>query len=425
MERSAGVLLHISSLPGTFGIGTLGQEAYRFVDFLAEAGQHAWQILPINPLGKGFSPYQSPAVMKGNPLFIDLKKLCVQGLLKKEELPAKCDSEFVEYENVSAEYARLLELAVKRSGDSDFVQKEFSNQWFALKRYANQNGISIIGDLPIYAAPNSEDVLQNKALFQVDEHGVPTAVAGCPPDNFSSEGQMWNNPLYQWDAMRADGYRWWIARMRQAIELFDMVRIDHFRGFEAYWSIPYGAQDARMGQWVKGPGLSLFSWLKKELGELPIIAEDLGYITPEVHALRKAVGAPGMAVLQFAFDMPDSPYLPHRIEEDCVVYTGTHDNNTLRGWVSESSEAKLHAACSYFHVQSAEDLPEQLIRAAFASKAQLAIAPMQDHLRLDGRYRMNIPSTEKGNWRFRMRPDALNDILTKDIRKLSEQNGRM
>lgn len=418
MNRHAGVLLHISSLPGRFGIGTLGAPAYLFLDFLSSSGFSAWQILPINPLGEGFSPYQSPASLRANPLLLDPDILVARGLLSQNELPACIDPTFVDYPYITAEWERMLSLASARSGEADFIEAEFYRQWSALQTYAHARGIEIIGDLPIYVAPNSEDVFENPQLF------LQNVVSGCPPDAFSPTGQRWNNPLYDWEAMQKDGYRFWITRMAHAQKLFDRIRLDHFRGFVAYWAIPTDAPDASFGHWMPGPGEALFHALFRAMGRLPLIAEDLGYITEDVHALRRALHIPGMAVLQFAFDTPENPYLPEHITEDTVCYTGTHDNDTTLGWAQSDGTAPRRAM-DYFRITHRESLLDAMVCAALASPAQLTVLPMQDLLRQGCRYRMNTPGTTVGNWRYRIHADQLTDKLMEHCYSLLQNTRRL
>lgn len=418
MKRQAGVLLHITSLPGRFGTGTLGAPAQLFLDFLADAGFTAWQILPVNPLGEGFSPYQSPASLGINPLLLDPDILVKNGLLLPEELPACTDPEFVDYSYIAAEWDRMLMLATARSGEPNFAEAEFYRQWSSLQAYAHARGIEIIGDLPIYVAPNSKDILANPDLF------LQNVVAGCPPDAFSATGQRWNNPLYDWCAMEKDGYQFWISRIAHAKKLFDRIRLDHFRGFVAYWAIPEHAPDASFGQWLPGPGEALFRALFHALGSLPLIAEDLGYITEDVHALRRALHIPGMAVLQFAFDAPESAYLPDRITEDTVCYTGTHDNDTTFGWACADTKQVLRAM-KYFQVSNADSLLDAMICAALGSQAQLAVLPMQDLLRQGSRYRMNLPGTANGNWRYRIHAHQLTDTLAAQYYNLLRSTNRL
>ena len=416
--RKAGVLLHISSLPGRYGIGTLGSSAYRFVDFLSEAGFSYWQVLPINPVGMAYSPYQSPASFRGNPMFVDFDILVSKGLLKEEELPPVSSLNYVDYPTVMAQSERILEIASERSGEDDFVEAEFTRQWDDLLNYAHSKGIKIIGDLPIYVAPNSEEVLANPELFLKRE------VAGCPPDAFSATGQRWNNPLYNWTAMAKDGYSFWINRMEATLKRFDLVRLDHFRGFAGYWAIPVNAPDATCGKWKKGPGMKLFRALEKKLGKLPLIAEDLGYITEDVHELRKKLELPGMAILQFAFDGDNNPYLPENIKEDCVCYTGTHDNNTTLGWIQEGGW-HVDRARQYFNAYSDDALLDAMINACLDTKAQLAILPMQDLIRYGALARMNIPGVAEGNWIYQLNGDLLTNDLAREYRNRLERYNRI
>lgn len=410
MKRQAGVLLHITALPGPYGIGTLGAPARRFVDFLAAAGCSAWQVLPVNPPGEGYSPYQSPASQRLSPFLLSPDVLLGLGLLRQNELPPCVPEGLIDYPRVAAEWKRICALAAARANDEAFLERTLLREWLALRDYAHARGIELIGDLPIYVAPQSEEVAEHPALFLRD------VVSGCPPDAFSKTGQRWNNPIYNWDAMERDGYRFWIARMRRAMQLFDRVRLDHFRGFCAYWAIPEDAPNASCGRWQNGPGMRLFSALRQALGELPLIAEDLGYITEDVHALRRALHIPGMAVLQFAFDAPNSPYLPERIAEDTVCYTGTHDNDTTLGWARGGGEA-VRRAMAYFGVAEPERLCDAMITAALRSRAQLAVLPMQDLLLQDSRYRMNRPGTPTGNWRYRVQERQLSDALAQEMRR--------
>ncbi|MFR5902397.1 MAG: 4-alpha-glucanotransferase, partial [Neglectibacter timonensis] len=391
MTRAAGVLLPVSSLPSKYGIGTFGKAAYKWVDFLAEAGQKYWQVLPLGPTSYGDSPYQSFSAFAGNPYFVDLEFLCEQGLLKKgrckkvkwgesktqvdygtiyehrEKVLRKAFSNFTDkkalekfrkknagwvedyalYMAVKAQMGlrawneweedirmrrpeALKKWKAKCAEDIEyhiFVQYLFFEQWTKLKKYANEKGISIIGDAPIYVAMDSADVWANPGLFQLDENNVPTEVAGCPPDAFSEDGQLWGNPLYRWDEMEKDGFQWWIKRLKANLTLVDVLRIDHFRGLESYYAIPYGDETARNGRWRQGPGMAFVGAVNKALGNANIIAEDLGYLTPAVKRLLKSSGYPGMKVLEFAFDSrEESDYMPHNYQNHCVVYTGTHDN---------------------------------------------------------------------------------------------------
>ena len=477
MKRSAGILLAVSSLPSAYGIGSLGREAYRFVDFLAAAGQRWWQILPIGPTGYGDSPYQSFSAFAANPYFIDLDTLAAQGLLTQEELAAAhagTDPAAVDYETLySARFPLLRQAAArfscaqrgfaafcdasaawlpdyalfmalkKENGMRSFsqwpaplrtreaaalaeakarlgqevrfwqiVQYWFYCQWAQLKAYANRRGVSILGDIPIYVSPDSSDLWASPALFQVDAAGLPTEVAGCPPDAFSEDGQLWGNPLYAWDAHHADGYAWWVRRLRHACTVYDAVRIDHFRGFESYYAIPAGEKTAVHGVWRKGPGLAFIRALREKLPEAAIIAEDLGYLTPAVRALLAESGFPGMKVLQFAFDSrEESDYLPHNYPRNCVVYTGTHDNTTSADWAVSAPAADVAFARRYLALSQRDDFARALVRAALASVADTAIIPLQDWLGLGASARMNTPSTLGGNWLWRVQKAALSPAL--------------
>lgn len=485
--RKSGILLHISSLPSDYGIGTMGKEAYKFVDFLKEAGQGYWQILPVGPTSYGDSPYQSFSTNAGNPYFIDLDTLAEEELLKKSEYE-KLDwgghKNYVDYNalynnrfkvlkkafnrfkkgNLDDFYAFLQEnekwisnyamfMSIKdvydgkpwldwddglrnhdghslwefsnEHGDEimfwEFLQFKFFEQWNALKKYANENGVQIIGDIPIYVALDSADVWVYPDLFQLDTNRIPTAVAGCPPDVFSPTGQLWGNPLYNWDRHRECGYNWWIDRIKSATELYDVVRIDHFRGFEGYYAIPYGDETAENGEWRKGPGIELFSAVKGALGELPIIAEDLGFLTEDVHKLLRDSGFPGMKVLEFAFDPREpSNYLPHTYTQNSIVYIGTHDNDTIRGWLSDLDSDTLAFCRQYLDAAKDEDIPERLIKTALSSVSDTAIIQMQDYLGLGSEARMNIPSTLGYNWKWRM---SKRDITKKLAKKIAVMSG--
>lgn len=489
--RSSGILMHISSLPSPYGIGTFGKDAYQFVDFLTAAGQSYWQILPIGPTSYGDSPYQSFSTFAGNPYFIDLDLLCEQGLLKKEDYagldwgsdPARVDygklyeNRFrvlhIAFENQDEahrqkvadfsaqnaswldDYALYMALkfhfdgkswsvweddirlrrqdAVKRYTDLlhdeidfwRFVQYLFFDQWGKLKQYANDNGVSIIGDIPIYVAHDSADVWANPALFVLDEDLHPTVVAGCPPDAFSKTGQLWGNPIYRWDEMKKDNYAWWMQRLKAATTMYDVVRIDHFRGFDSYYAIPAGDTTAENGVWQQGPGFEFFQCLRKTLGKKNIIAEDLGFLTDSVRALQKKTGYPGMKVLQFAFDSREqSDYLPHNYEKNCVVYTGTHDNDTVCGWFKTAPRADVRFCKRYLNIRRNDPRGMSMIRAAWASVGDTAIAPMQDFLELDSSARMNKPSTVGGNWQWRTLPNSLTSELAGEILSITKLYGR-
>ena len=490
--RSSGILMHITSLPSPYGIGTLGKAAYRFVDFLHKAGQHYWQILPVGPTGYGDSPYQTFCTYAGNHYLIDLNLLEEEGLLQKSEIEtgnwgddrtkvdygllfqerlpvlrkafqrfaSETSSSFESFEGENQdwleEYALFMALKNHFGGASwdqwpeeiryhreaavqayreelkeeiafqKFLQYEFFVQWKALRTYAHANGVQIIGDVPIYVPLDSSDVWSNPAVFQLDKERRPKCVAGVPPDYFSADGQLWGNPLYNWAQMKKDGYRWWIRRMQSAAELFDVVRIDHFRGIESYWSVPYGETTARNGVWVKGPGMNLIRAIKRELPELQFIAEDLGFLTPEVIALVKRSGFPGMKVLEFAFDSREpSDYLPHSYERNCICYTGTHDNETLVQWAEAISPENYDYAVRYLAKGEKEDICHAVIRAGMASVAKLFVAQMQDWLGLGAEARMNHPGTVDGkNWRWRLTEEQLSDGLAANIREMTVLYGR-
>jgi 4-alpha-glucanotransferase len=486
--RKSGILLHPTSLPGKFGIGDLGRWAYRFADFLIESGQQLWQVLPLGPPGYGYSPYQAYSSMAGNPLLISPQMLVDQGWLSSADLltaPGFADS-FVDFDSVIlfklnllkkaaaaflgrdsdplqqqfldfcgqneswlnpfAEFAALKE-ANANSAWTDwnqnavveeqsllshkFIQFEFFRQWKLLKEYCNAHGIEIIGDISIFIAHDSADVWANPELFDLDQKGNPRTIAGVPPDYFSETGQCWGNPLYRWKIMEQTGYRWWIERIRSTLNLFDIVRLDHFRGFEKYWEIPAGSETAVGGHWVKGPGDRLFEALRDALGNLPFIAEDLGYITPEVHELRDRWGFPGMRVLQFAFGdaSPDNPHKPYNFIRNCVAYTGTHDNDTTAGWFAAAAEgpqarAERESALSYMGGND-EDPVWNFIRLLLSSAADTAILPMQDVLSLGSESRMNLPATVAKNWRWRLREDQLMPEVGSRLREMNRLYGRL
>lgn len=476
--RSSGVLMHISSLPSPYGIGTLGDEARKYVDFLAAAGQKYWQMLPICPTGYGDSPYQSFSAFAGNPYFVDLTYLCYDGLLKKEEIeacywgtnPAYVDYAAVyegrkvvleiayerflkripkEYDAFCEENAYWLEdyalyMAIKGANDNKpwtqwpeglkrrksqamkkakeelayeigyhkVVQFWFRCHWDALKNYAHSKGIQLIGDLPIYVSGDGADIWSNPKQFYLDKDLNPIEVAGCPPDAFSEAGQLWGNPLFRWNAMKKDGYAWWTARIKHMSELFDVVRIDHFRGFAGYYAIPAADDTAKNGVWKKGPGMDLFRTMQEKLGKLNIIVEDLGTLTPDVLQLLQDSGFPGMKVLQFAFDCKNnSAYLPHNHIKHSIVYTGTHDNDTILGWISHAPQATIDYATEYLKLSEQEGYHWGMMRAAWASVCDMAIVTMQDLLGLDGSARMNTPSTKENNWQWRMLPNAIDANL--------------
>ena len=489
--RESGVLMHITSLPGKYGVGTMGKTAFEFVDFLKKAGQRCWQILPLTPTGYGDSPYQSCSTFAGNHYLIDLDILVQQGLLKQEEIENiqwndseekvnfgllynhKLDvlriahSRFAggeAFENFCRENSSWLSdfalfMALKeRSGGQSwysweddlkfrnpdaiwkvrqelresiqfycFVQYIFSSQWEALRAYAHENDIRIIGDVPIYVPLDSADVWSDPELFQLDEKLDPVAVAGCPPDAFSEDGQLWGNPLYRWDKMARDGYSWWIRRLAAAGKLYDVVRMDHFRGFESYWAVPAGEKTAKEGKWVKGPDMDFMNTVKTQLPQLELIAEDLGFLTQAVLDLRDNSGFPGMKVLGFAFDSREpSEYLPHTYIPNTVCYTGTHDNMTTRQWFETASKEAVEYAKEYMCLNEGEGLVWGMIRTAFASVSDLCITPMQDFLNLGGEGRMNFPGTMTDcNWTWRAKTGVINDALAERIHKLTVLYGRL
>jgi 4-alpha-glucanotransferase len=481
----------ISALPSPHGVGTLGKAAYDFVDFLAEAGQSWWQILPVGPTSYGDSPYQSFSTYAGNPYFVDLDLLCQDGLLEKQEVnsihwggdPGHVDYEAIyqhrftvlqkatdrgwardekkvtafaeENKDWLADYA--LFMALKRhfgmkawtEWDEDirlrhpealeryrkmlakdvqlftYIQYLFFQQWEALRAYAHEKGIGVIGDLPIYVAMDSADVWSEPESFQLDEEGVPTEVAGVPPDYFTEDGQLWGNPLYNWDAMKADGYRWWIRRVDGASKLYDVLRIDHFRGLESYWAVPYGEATAKNGRWVKGPGMDLVRVLTGWFPNIQFIAEDLGYLTPEVRQLLADSGFPGMKVLEFAFDSREpSNYLPHLYSPHCVCYAGTHDNAPLELWRDEADPDDIALAVKYLGLNKEEGFNWGILRGGMSSVADLFAAQMQDYLGLGEGSRTNTPGTLGGNWQWRLLPGQITPQLTKKIADMTRIYGR-
>ena len=491
--RNSGILMHISSLPGEYGIGKMGKNAYKFVDFLEKSGQSCWQILPVSPTSYGDSPYQSFSVYAGNPYFIDFEILEEEGYLKADEYknadwgqdktkvdygkiyeniwsvleiahkrfrknPAKGYAGFVvknkewlfDYglfmalkfayggkawyewdESIKMRKPKALKNVRKKYADKIdfwcFVQFEYFNQWNELKKYANSKGVKIIGDMPIYCAYDSVEVWANPQYFQLDKNKKPTGVAGCPPDAFTADGQLWGNPLYNWEVMAKEKYSWWVNRIEYSFEIYDTVRIDHFRGFESYYCIPYGAKNARKGKWKKGPDMKLFKEVKRRLGDVDLIAEDLGFLTKRVTKMLQNAGYPGMKVLQFGFDSDsDNAYLPHNFNtSNCICYTGTHDNDTLAGWLENADDKTLEYCKKYVGADEKSDLIWGIIRLAWSSIAQTAIAPMQDFLELGSESRMNTPSTLGDNWQWRLEDfSALDDELCEKIRKMTETFGR-
>lgn len=490
-ERGSGILMHITSLPSSDGIGTFGKEAYKFIDFLEKSGQKYWQVLPLGPTGYGDSPYQSFSSFAGNPYFIDLDIIIEEGLLNKddtENIDFGDDPVTVDYEKICKNKMALLKKAYEHSKnkyndkilkfkeknsnwleeyglymslkgyfglkswvewDHDikfrkqesityytnvlrddinfwiFLQYLFYKQWLDLKQYGNKKGIKVIGDIPIYIAEDSVDTWVNSEIFLLDKEKKPIKVAGCPPDAFSETGQLWGNPIYRWDILEKRGFDWWIERIKNNCRLYDLIRIDHFRGLESYWEIPYGDDTAINGRWVKGPGMKLFNAIKESLGDVNIIVEDLGFLTREVIDLRKKTGYPGMKVLQFAFDRrEESDYLPHNYDKNCVVYTGTHDNDTVNGWLENADRQDIEYAIKYLRLTEEEGYNWGFIRGAWSSVADIAIAQMQDFLALGSEARINIPSTIGGNWKWRVKKEDLSDELACKIYELTKTYGR-
>lgn len=480
--RSAGVLLHPTSLPGRYGIGDLGEYAYRFVDWLADTGQTIWQILPLGPTGYGDSPYQTLSAFAGNPNLISLDALMGEGWLMEADLADVPDfpTERVDYGWIIPWHDEKLRLAherfstkgtpeqrqehdrwcadnahwlddfvlfaalkdahggrpwvewpqgealrepaaleeartthAQRIAERRFYQWMFHRQWYRLRDYAHSKGIRLFGDIPIFVAHDSSDVWANRDYYYLDAKGHPTVIAGVPPDYFSATGQRWGNPLYRWDVMRADGYQWWISRFQAVLTVVDLVRIDHFRGFEAYWEIPASEPTAVKGEWKPGPRYDFFNVVKEALGELPIVAEDLGVITPEVEALRDTYNLPGMKVLQFAWGDPKNPFLPHNHGPNSIVYTGTHDNNTTLGWWRAEVNDGTRSFIQDYLGREVVDVSWDMIRLGMQSGAHTFIAPLQDILGLGKEGRMNTPGVEAGNWTWRFTAEAF-DSPAKD-----------
>jgi 4-alpha-glucanotransferase len=503
-QRSSGLLLHVTSLPGPHGIGDLGSEAYRFVNFLSDAGQRYWQVLPLVPTGHGDSPYSSPSTFASNPVLISLEGLLDDGLIDSSDLehveklssggpieydrviPAKHAVLTTAYSNFAGgrgrirredydafvesnadwltDYARFMALKdllggedwtrwpvefatrdsaalerfdVERADDIQrhcFWQFLFWKQWTRLKAYCKQKNVEIFGDLPIYVAHDSADVWAHPELFYLDDEGMPTIVAGVPPDYFSETGQRWGNPLYRWDLMKQDGFAWWRRRLSTILERVDIVRLDHFRAFAAYWEIPASEETAIEGRWVDGPGDDFFNAMRDELGTLPVVAEDLGIITPEVTALMNRFELPGMAVYQFGFDSgAESTFLPHHFAENLVAYTGTHDNDTLVGWwnasmPNQSPDQKAQTqgfARRYLNLQDDGEFARECVRTLLASVAHTTIIPIQDLLGLDSVARMNTPGLPSGNWRWRVEKGVLTESLASELRSITETYYRL
>ena len=490
-ERSSGILFHPTSLPGKYGIGTLGKEAYAFIDFLKKSKQKLWQIFPLGPTGYGDSPYQSFSSFAGNPYLIDFDLLIEAHLLSEEDLKDIFfgdNEEYIDYGAIYNQKYPLLRKAYENFKSSDnnemkgslenfkrensswlndyslyislknhfnglpwnewaqdiknredgamhhyrseladdieyhnFIQFLFFKQWGDVKRYANENGIKIIGDIPIFVAADSSDAWANPEIFLFDKERKPVKVAGVPPDYFSATGQLWGNPLYNWEKLKDTNYSWWVERVRANLSTCDIIRIDHFRGFEAYWAVPYGDDTAINGQWEPGPGIDLFNAIKSQLGELPIIAEDLGLMTQGVIDLREATTFPGMKILGFAFDSgEENDYLPHTYTRNCVVYTGTHDNDTLVGWFQKAKEEDREFARNYLNSRADEEIHWDAIRGAWSSVACMAISPVQDFLGLGSEARINTPGVASGNWQWRLKHGVLTNELAEKIAKLTK-----
>ncbi len=488
--RRSGILMHISSLPGPGGIGSLGKEAYAFADFLKASGMAVWQVLPLGPTGYGESPYQSSSVFAGNPMLISCAALREAGLVvyddgeeftpddpervdypavreSKEKLLRRCFAQsegklqkeladfrrenpwvedFALFTALKARYGGAMwtkwpdrEVRRRQPAALERCRREldgeiryhllcqylFFRQWFALKRYCNGLGIRLFGDMPIYVAEDSADTWTHPEAFQLDEEGVPKRVAGVPPDFFSADGQLWGNPLYRWFSLRLHGYGWWVERMAAMAKMYDIVRIDHFIGFANYYSVPQGAPNARTGKWIIGPGKSLFRTLEKKIPGLNIVAEDLGCVNDRVRRLLAAVGYPGMRVLSFGFGGgEDNPHLPANYVTNSVVYTGTHDNDTVRGWIGTADDAALAQARQLLGFDKPEDGPGAFVRAVLASRADTAMIPMQDVLGLGGWARMNRPGTIGNNWLWRMAPGAATPELAQRLRRENEATNR-
>lgn len=491
-KRASGLLLPISALPSNHGIGTLGKEAYAFVDFLHAAGQTYWQVLPIGPTGYGDSPYQSFSSFAGNPYFVDLDELIKEGLLTRDEVDKaklyeradKVDYGLLydhRYPLLKAAFLRALEkgmeleirefatkeshwlpdyalyMALKKKYDEKpweewpkeyrkkeakamaaakeeleqeilmtyFIQMKFFEQWAALKKYANKKRVYLIGDLPIYVAADSSETWDNPELFHIDENDRMTIVGGVPPDDFSDDGQLWGNPLYKWEEHKKDDYRWWIERLKAVGRFYDVLRIDHFRGFEGYWGIPAKSKTAATGKWYQGPGWDFFRVVNDKMPETDIIAEDLGYMNQEVIDIRLKAGYPGMQILEFAFDAKmTSDALPHKHQRDNVVYIGSHDNQTLAEWLETAPKANVEYATNYFHLNKKEGLNWGFIRGTMSSVANTSIFQVQDLLFLGAEARMNTPATLGDNWTWRLEKGQLTDAIAKKLWTLTKWYGR-
>ncbi|MFP4365350.1 MAG: 4-alpha-glucanotransferase [Spirochaetia bacterium] len=487
-ERASGILLHPTSLPGKYGIGDMGKQAYKFVDFLVKSRQKLWQLCPLGPTGYGDSPYQCFSAMAGNPLLISLEDLVLAGIVSEDDLtlPQKFPEEEVDYGPVIGfkytvlrkayanfkkkayslihtkftnfcdhhsawleDYTLFMALKNYFNGkpwsrwDDDirlrepeaierykkeledeimfhkFLQYIFYDQWLQLRAYANRNYVKLIGDIPIFVSFDSSDAWANPEIFQFNEDRRPIKVAGVPPDYFSATGQLWGNPVYDWDKLEETGFAWWIENIKSKLELYDIIRIDHFRGFAAYWAVPAEEKTAIKGEWVPAKGYELFKTVEKALGGLPIIAEDLGVITPDVEELRDYFKFPGMKILQFAFDSSEeNDYLPHNYARNCVVYTGTHDNDTVVGWYDKANEVDKKWATEYVN-SNGTDVHWDFIRACWSSVAVMAVTPLQDVLGLGSEARMNTPGTASGNWQWRFTNEQLTDEHAQRLAHLS------
>ena len=480
--RNSGILLPVSALPSEYGIGTFGEEAYKFVDFLCSAKQKFWQILPLGHTGYGDSPYQCFSAFAGNPYFIDLNQLVKEGYLSETDLPKKSNSEKIEYGKLFSERIPLIKKAASavKDNDAEFVKfrnhneywldgyalfmaiKEnekmkplekwkdelrcpdekmfnrlsyefydkasvwkkvqylFFEQWKKLKEYANSMRVEIIGDVPVYVSPDSAEMWLNKELFLTDENLNPKFSAGCPPDEFSPLGQLWGNPLYDWDFHKNSGYDWWLKRLSLSSEIYDVVRIDHFRGFEDFYAVPSTADNAVSGVWFKGPSKDFIDAVKSELPNLRVIAEDLGNITDEVRELVEYSGYPGMKILQFAFDGTDNSFLPHNYNYNCVAYTGTHDNPTMKQWMLICNDDELLSAKKYLAVNNKDTFVNDCIRALYSSVCRTVIIPIQDWLNLGVQARINVPSIADGNWVWRADGKDFTQELAQRIREMTE-----
>lgn len=489
MKRASGIIMPIFSLPGDYGIGTFGKEAYKFIDFLSDAGQKYWQVLPMGPTDCGNSPYSSLSVFAGNPNFIDLEQLAEENILDRNELDSlDWGNGNIDYKKVIAnknkvlktayikgyemvkeevtdfaeeniswiyDYALYMALKEKFNGtawyewDYDirlrnketvekyraelkdninyhiYIQYLFFKQWDRLKKYAKEKDVKFIGDIPIYAAMDSADVWASPENFMLDEKNMPIDVAGVPPDYFSEEGQLWGNPIYDWEAMRNDGYGWWIRRIGGAEKLYDVIRIDHFRGLESYWAVPAGEKTAINGEWRKGPGIDFINRIKGWFIGIEIIAEDLGILTDDVRELLKESGFPGMKVLQFAFDESgESDYLPHKYSKNCVCYGGTHDNATIKEWEQSGDAKEIAFAKEYFGLNENDSFNFGIIRGGMASVADLFITQMQDYLELGAEARTNIPGIAFGNWEWKMKKGVYTKELADKILRMTKMYGR-